>query len=307
MSASIDELSKLAQPGANAIALQLTLASKTPSDAMSDPWALGYCFGAFESLRLHGGFDQHDGFGMITLGFVLLLGRDEAPEHIRRALKLQADKDFTQGADAGGSDMTDWIGPDDSNPLALMNHFSFGPPARRTDLVDVLLRQAADLNWVQTATVKEDGYGAAWTKRSVRFARENEEAVVWYKDATITLVRDYAPPTFDDFVQVEKWIKENPRDNEVDTATGERLYLREIERFVIRHGHFESMLEAQATDKEFFIAVAKFHKAGYVTKESSAVVAALTLDALLRYKKDRKHSLEFLARTQNDFGRTATL
>ncbi len=31
------------------------------------------------------------------------------------------------------------------------------------------------------AAIKEDGYGARWTKRSVRFVRGDEEAVIWLK------------------------------------------------------------------------------------------------------------------------------
>lgn len=165
---------------------------------------------------------------------------------------------------------------------------------RETDPIKLKMRQAAKLKWEQTAEVTEDGQGAAWTQRSVRFARGKEEAVLWHKDATITLVRDYAPPTFDDFIELEQWLKKNPRDAEADSATGEKLYLREIERFVIRHGHFEPLLGATATDKDFFMVVATFQKAGYLAKEAPVIVAALTLDALMRYEKDRNAALRFL-------------
>jgi hypothetical protein len=172
---------------------------------------------------------------------------------------------------------------------------------RETDPIKLRMRQAAKMKWKQTAEITENGQGAAWTQRSVRFVRGKEEAVLWYKDATITLVRDYAPPTFDDFIELEQWIKRNPRDTEVDAATGERLYLREIERFVIRHGHLSPLLEATATDKAFFMAVATFHKAGYMAREAPEVVAALTLDALVRYEKDRNAALRFLTSLENDF------
>ena len=141
------------------------------------------------------------------------------------------------------------------------------------------------------------------TQRSVRFVRGKEEAVLWYKDSTITLVRDYAPPTFDDFIELEQWIKKNPSGSELDAVTGERLYLREIERFVIRHGHFLPLLEAATSDKAFFIAVATFQKAGYVAREDSVVVAALTLEALMRYDEDRNAALRFLTGLENDFRR----
>jgi hypothetical protein len=114
---------------------------------------------------------------------------------------------------------------------------------RIADPIKVRMRQAAKMKWTETARVTEDGQGALWTQRSVRFVRGKEEAVLWYKDATVTLVRDYAPPTFDDFVELERWVQKSPRDAEADAATGERLYLREIERFVIRHGHFSTLVE----------------------------------------------------------------
>src|SRR5271154_2013145 len=88
-----------------------------------------------------------------------------------------------------------------------------------TDLIKVRLKQAAKLKWNQMAEVEKDGQGAAWTRKSVRFARGEEEAVLWYKDASVTLVRDYAPPTFEDFVELELWIEENPRDADADSAT----------------------------------------------------------------------------------------
>ena len=172
-----------------------------------------------------------------------------------------------------------------------------------TDPIKLLIKQAAKMKWVQTAEVREDGHGAAWTQRSVRFARGKEEAVLWPKSATITLVRNYASRMFDDFIELERWIKKNPRDPEVDIATGERLYLREIERFVIRHGHDFALLEATATDKEFFMAVATFQKAGFIAREAPEIIAALTLNALVRYKKDRKAALRLLSGFENGFRR----
>jgi hypothetical protein len=56
-----------------------------------------------------------------------------------------------------------------------------------TDPIKLRMRQAAKMKWRATATVPEDGHGAAWTQASVRFVRGKEEAVLWYKDATVTL------------------------------------------------------------------------------------------------------------------------
>lgn len=155
-----------------------------------------------------------------------------------------------------------------------------------TDPIEILVRQAATLKWIQTAKVEKDGDGAAWTQRSIRFARGKEEAIVWNKDATITLVRVHAPPTFESFLELEDWIASNPNIND-DDPNPEIIYLREIDKFVIRHGYFMPLLEAEGTDEKFFTAVSKFHKAGYAARESPKVVAAITLDALMHYEKDR--------------------
>ena len=40
---------------------------------------------------------------------------------------------------------------------------------RETDPIKLRIRQAAKLKWKQTAEIAEDGKGAAWTRRSVRF------------------------------------------------------------------------------------------------------------------------------------------
>jgi tetratricopeptide (TPR) repeat protein len=42
------------------------------------------------------------------------------------------------------------------------------------------------------------------------------------------------------------------------------LYSREIEKFIIRYGHFDTLLMAEGTDKEFFFACAKYHEAAYL-------------------------------------------
>jgi hypothetical protein len=91
-----------------------------------------------------------------------------------------------------------------------------GSRQRESDPYKSRIRQAAKFGWKQTVEVPEDGFGAAWTQRSMRFVRGNEEAVLWHKDATITLVGVDAPLNFDDFVDVEKWIKANPIAAEAD-------------------------------------------------------------------------------------------
>jgi hypothetical protein len=172
------------------------------------------------------------------------------------------------------------------------------------DPVQVLLRQATRMNWVQTATVEKDGQGAVWTKRSIRLRRNDEEAVIWYKNATITLVRVPRPETFKTFVELEQSLAENQENNDDDETPHEKLYLCEIERFVIRHGYYQSLLEVQGTDETFCIASFKLYKVGYLADEAPTVIAALTLDALSQYHEDRRRSLEFLIWMENDYRST---
>src|SRR5262245_2474161 len=117
-----------------------------------------------------------------------------------------------------------------------------------TDLIELQIKQAAKLKWKKTAEITKDGEGASWTKRSMRFARGKEEAVLWHKDATITLVRLHVPIDFDDFAELEDFIAKHPREANLDDATGELRYLQEMELFFVRHGYRDDMLHIQATD-----------------------------------------------------------
>jgi hypothetical protein len=85
------------------------------------------------------------------------------------------------------------------------------------DLVEALVRQAITMNWKQVHEIKRDNVAAdsyAQAMVSLRFERGNEEAVVWRKDATVTLVRNYAPRTFDGFDELEQWLAKNPKNND---------------------------------------------------------------------------------------------
>ena len=156
------------------------------------------------------------------------------------------------------------------------------------------------MKWKKTAEVKEDGYGAPWTQRSVRFARDKEEAVLWYKDATITLVRLNVPFDFDGFIELEEFIVKHPREHDIDDAIGELKYLREMELFVIRHGYRDDLMHIRATDIHFHTAFGKLFKAGYAANEESVVIAALVLDGILRYKKDPNGAVNYLTRLIDD-------
>jgi hypothetical protein len=174
---------------------------------------------------------------------------------------------------------------------------------REIDPFELKIRQAVKLKWKKTAEVTKDGHGASFTKRSVRFARGKEEAVLWRKDATITLLRVALPIDFDDFIELEEFIATHPRDADFDDATGQLRYIYDIDLFFMKHGYRNDLVRIQATDLDFLIALSKLCKAGYVAGEPSVVVAALVLEAIQFYDRDRERSLRWLTRQAEEFNR----
>jgi hypothetical protein len=146
--------------------------------------------------------------------------------------------------------------------------------------------------------VSKDGEEAPFTKRCVRFVRGTEEAVLWHKDTNVTLVRLNVPFEFDDFVELEEFLKTHLR--ETDDATGEIEYLREVELFFVRHGYRDDMMHLQAIDYDFFVAFMKLYKSGYATGVESLLVAALVLHAVQFYAKDRNRTLRWLTSTAEE-------
>jgi TPR repeat protein len=156
----------------------------------------------------------------------------------------------------------------------------------------VLARQAANMNWVQVGTIRKNGY------RNVRLMRGNEEAIIWHKARNVLLVRLHCPITFNNFIELERWLANEEKSEEPEDAkevSEEILYYREIEKYITRHGYFEPLLETQATDERFGLASLAVQKAGYLAGKPVNVVAALILRALECYGKNRKLSLEYLA------------
>lgn len=163
---------------------------------------------------------------------------------------------------------------------------------RHNHPAQVLARQAAGLNWVQVGTIRKDGY------RNARLMRDNEEAIIWHKSGNVLLVRLHCPITFDNFIELERWLAREEKSEEPEDAeevSEEKLYYREIEKFITRHGYFEPLIETQGTDERFFVASMRVQKAGYLAGQPVNVVAAVILKALECYGKNRELSLEYLA------------
>jgi hypothetical protein len=171
--------------------------------------------------------------------------------------------------------------------------------ARPLDPFEFKTKQAAKLKWKQSGAVNKDGEAAPFAKRCVRFVRGTEEAVLWHKDADVTLVRLNVPFEFDDFLELEEFLKTHPR--ETDDATSEIKYLREMDLFFVRNGYRDDMMHIQATDYDFFVALMKLYKTGYAAGVESLVIAPFVLHALQFYAKDRKRTLRWLSSTTEDF------
>ncbi|MFB9262841.1 hypothetical protein ACFFWD_06585 [Bradyrhizobium erythrophlei] len=175
---------------------------------------------------------------------------------------------------------------------------------RKPNPFDSKIRQAPKYKWKKTTEVPHDGTEAPFTKRSVRFIRGKEEAVLWHKDAKITLVRLNVPFEFEDFVELEEFIATHPREDDLDNTTGETRYSREMELFFVRHRCSDDMMHIQATDYEFLVAFAKLRKAAYAAGEASVVVAGYVLYAVVQfYNKDRKRAIRWLTSQADDYVR----
>jgi hypothetical protein len=103
--------------------------------------------------------------------------------------------------------------------------------------------------------------------------------------------------------QSRKHEDKHPREADLDDATGERKYLREMELFFVRHGYRDDISHLQATDYAFLVAYGELFKAGYGSGEDSVVLAALVLHVMQFYEQDRERSIRWLTRTTEDFNR----
>ena len=131
MAATIDQIQSIADLGAKILSLQLSIAEKTPEEALREKWALGYCFGAFDGLAGRYNLDQYtDGLAVLTIGFAMVAGNEQGATYLGQALDLQTDQTFADGRQYGGSDLFDWLkSKGESKPLFLMNYFTLGRPA----------------------------------------------------------------------------------------------------------------------------------------------------------------------------------
>ncbi len=98
MAATIDQIKSMADLGAKILSLQLSIAEKTPEEALREKWALGYCFGAFDGLAGRYNLDQYtDGLAVLTIGFAMLAGNEQGATYLGQRPVLAPFHLFTKG------------------------------------------------------------------------------------------------------------------------------------------------------------------------------------------------------------------
>ena len=81
----------------------------------------------------------------------------------------------------------------------------------------------------------------------------------------------------------------------------EENYYEAVQNYITSVGWYERLLELQGTDLEYCIASMKVYKAGYLARQPAAVVGALVIESVPRYKQDRQLALCFLEAIENRF------
>lgn len=150
----------------------------------------------------------------------------------------------------------------------------------------VLGRQAANMNWVTIG--RENDIGG---HKNLKVSRNGMEAVISFRNENVTLAKPWYSTPFKDFIELERWLATNhkpPADEK------EILYYKAIAAYITSMGFDETLLELQGTDKEYYIASLRMHKAGYIAGQSEKVVGALTVDSVKQYQQNRELAILFL-------------
>jgi hypothetical protein len=133
MAVTNDQIRSVAQTGAKAIELQLSMADTDAWEAFNRIWPFAYCYGAFEALARHFQMDTVEAYVLITVGFEELLLKREGKKKLERAFELQANKFFVEGRAHGFDDFSRWMTEKGFCPLMLANFFVLGKPAPLAD------------------------------------------------------------------------------------------------------------------------------------------------------------------------------
>lgn len=81
----------------------------------------------------------------------------------------------------------------------------------------------------------------------------------------------------------------------------EKNYYEAVQTYITSMGWYERLLELQGTDLEYCIASMKVYRAGYIARQSAAMVGALVIESVPRYKQDRQLAICFLEAIEKRF------
>jgi hypothetical protein len=128
---NLDRLDTLARIGASLLGVQLEAADVALSDVAVEPWRFGYCFGLFEAMARYARLDQYtEGMRMMGAGFGKLVGDGaQGMALFRRALELQDNQQFIEGAQFGETDLLAWAQDANALPAGLTRHLRRKPDA----------------------------------------------------------------------------------------------------------------------------------------------------------------------------------
>jgi hypothetical protein len=171
---------------------------------------------------------------------------------------------------------------------------------------NMLVRQAANMNWVVAGTMKySDGV------RNMRLRRGDMLAEVSFNDVNVRLLQPDVEPPFKDFVEIEQWLgaknsaareSQHPPQATGSTTPKKQVgYFDKIDNLLAAKGAKEDFTTLQGWDKEFGVASTRVCALAELANETPAVVAAFMLESMEYYHKNRDVALSYLARLESGY------
>lgn len=171
---------------------------------------------------------------------------------------------------------------------------------------NMLIRQAANMNWVVAGTMKySDGI------RNMRLRRGDMLAEVSFKDVNIRLLQPSVERPFQDFVEIEQWlgaknsaVLESQKLLVPSNSSAPRKqvdYFDKIDNLLAAKGARENFTTLQGWDKEFGVASTRVCALAELASEAPTVVAAFMLESMEHYYKNRDVALSYLARLESGY------
>ena len=171
---------------------------------------------------------------------------------------------------------------------------------------NMLVRQAANMNWVVAGTMKySDGI------RNIRLRRGDLLTEVSFKDVNVRLLQPDVEQPFKDFVELEQWLgakksathkpHAQPKAPDSSTQRKEVDYFDKINNLLAAKGARDDFTTLQGWDNEFGTASTRVCALAELANESAIVVAAFMLESMDYYHKNRDVALSYLARLESGY------